>query len=102
MRQRAGKPAIFAIERPLNGFPRMVTAAIETDDPADVSVQLDDIRAAGAPVQAVDVLRHQLPERPGPLETSQRVMCGVWGRARDDRPPDQATRPIAPAHRVGS
>ena len=73
-RARVEKAGVFGFERLLDRFARMIGTAVEADHAADRPVQLDHVRAAGALVQSVHVLRHQPGGPADGFEPRQRAM----------------------------
>jgi len=62
-------------------------------DAADVAVQLHDVATAGAPVQAVDVLRDQREIGNAPFEHGKRAMTGIGLRLCDELAPPRVPIP---------
>ena len=63
-------------------------AASQAHDDVEAAVKIDDSAAAGALVQAVDVLRHEVEECSGRLPGGKGAMRGIrcGGRARRGHP----------------
>ena len=77
--------------------------AVRAEDPAHGAVQFDDAAAAGAQVQAVDVLRDDAGRDAAGLEVGERAVTGVGLRrrrrraSRDGCPPSTAGGPARSA-----
>ena len=70
-------------------------AATEAAHLGQRAVQLDDPTAAGAVVQAIDVLGDHAGQRPGRLQRRQRAVGGVGRGGPEARPADGGARPVA-------
>ena len=63
-------------------------------------MEIDDGAAAGALVQAIDVLRDELEERAGSFPCRKRSMRGIRRRGRQTRPTRVGARPVTPVDRL--
>ena len=63
-------------------------------------MQIDDAFTACPLVQAIDVLRDQLPDVTQAFQSRQRFMRRVRRGVGDHRPAKQAARPVTFAHRL--
>ena len=75
-------------------------AAAQAHDDVETAVKIDDGAAAGALVQAVDVLRHEREQRPQGFPGGERMMRRAGSGAREARPPGVRARPVAPVYRL--
>ena len=85
----ATETAIAAIgggHRVLHRVARRAHTAAEADDVVETAVEIDDRAAAGALMQAIDVLGDELRERAGALPRRQRVMRGAGCGGAEARP----------------
>lgn len=99
---RAQQFGIVGLEHDLDRRARMMRAAAEARDAVDSAVQFNDVAAARALVQAVDVLRDETLDPSRVAEPRQRHVRPVRPRAADDGPADHAARPIAPPRGIGA
>ena len=79
-----------------DGLARVVLPAGEAEHAVHAAVQLHDVAAAGAPVQAVDVLRHDARHDAGILELGEREVARRWA-ARCRRPASRGGCPPSTA-----
>jgi hypothetical protein len=84
----------------LQGEAATAIAAAQAGDEVETPVEIDDRTTAGALVQAIDVLRHQLDERAGGFPGGEGAMRGIRHRGGEARPAGVGTRPVALVHRV--
>ena len=99
-RSRGLKFRIEQFERSLDRHSGMQNAAFEADHCLEIPVQLDNPGAAGALVQAINILRHQSLRSPSRFEAGQRIVGNVRPGVRDRWPTDHAPRPVASARRL--
>ena len=71
--------------------------AVGAEDAAHGAVQFDDPAAAGAHVQAVDVLRDDAGRDAAGLEVGERAVAGVGLRGREGPPAEMAAHPVPTA-----
>lgn len=101
LRSSAEQLGILRFENVLDRRARVMRTAIETCDTADAAVQLDDVDAARALMQPVDVLRDEPPDACRRAEPRERMMRRVRLRAPDHGPAEHAARPVAAARMIG-